>query len=111
MQDILLPLTQDGQRVLTNAQNLAKQYNQPLIDSQFLLLGLLQLSGSQAEAVLRTLHIKLENLTARLAASIKLEARQEQAQVETGFSQGKLNLSPDSTTILNEALTEAQEHG
>ena len=59
MQDMVLPLTQDGQRVLTNAQRLAKKYNQPVVDSQFLLLGLLQLSGCQAEAVLRTLHIKL----------------------------------------------------
>lgn len=111
MQATIVPLTQDGQRVLTKAQHLARQYNQPAIDSQFLLLGLLQLSGCQAEAVLRTLHIKLENLTARLAASIKLEARQEQAQLATGLSRGKLDLSPDSTAILNEAFSEAQQHG
>jgi Zn-dependent protease len=111
MQDLLSPLTRDGQRVLTSAQQIAKRHNQPVIDSEVLLLSLLQLSGSQAEEVLRTLHIKLENLIARLAASIKLNSRQEQAQPESGFSHGKFNLSADSTAILQEAFAEAQQHG
>lgn len=111
MQDILSPLTRDGQRVLSSAQQIAKQHNQAVIDSEVLLLGLLQLSGSQAEAVLRTLHIKLEKLIARLSASIKLRSRHEQVLTESGFSYGKFNLSADSTAILQEAFAEAQQHG
>lgn len=110
MQELLSPLTRDGHRVLTNARRISKQYNQPIIDSDVLLLGLLQLSGSQAEGVLRSLHIKLESLIARLEASIKLESRQNQIEME-GLSFGKYNLSQDSTTIFNEALSEAQQHG
>ncbi len=109
MQDLLSPLTRDGRRALTNARRIIKQYNQSVIDSDALLLGMLQLSDSQAEEVLRTLHIKLENLITRLAASIKLESRQDQNQVE-GLNFGKYNLSQDSVTIFNEALSEAQQH-
>lgn len=110
MQDILSPLTRDGRRALTNAQQVIKQHNQPVVDSDALLLGVLQLSGSQAEEVFRTLHIKLDNLISRLEASLKLESRQNQIQLEE-FKVGKYNLSQDSTTILNEALSEAQQHG
>lgn len=111
MPDLFTPLTRDGRSVLTTAQRTAKHYHQPVIDSEVLLLSLLQLSGSQAEGVLRILHIKLENLIARLSASIKLESREEQVGVEPGVSLGKISLSADSTAILNEALAEAQQHG
>jgi Zn-dependent protease len=110
MHELLSPLTRDGHRVLTNAQHIAQRHNRPVIDSEVLLLGLLQLPGSQAEAVLRTLHIKLENLIARLSASIKLESRQEQPQTAPALSLNNLNLSVDSTAVLHEALAEAQQH-
>lgn len=111
MPDISFPFTRDGHSVLTNARRIAKQYKQPVVDSDILLLGLLQLSGSQGENVLNSLHIKLENLITRLSASIKLNARREQVQIELGISLGKINFSADSSAIINEALTEAQQHG
>lgn len=111
MPDLLSALTRDGHLVLTTAQRTAHQYHQPVIDSEILLLSLLQLSGSQADGVLKTLHVKLENLIARLSASIKLDSRREQSPIEAGLSLGKINLSAESTTILNEALAEAQQHG
>jgi Zn-dependent protease len=111
MHDLLSPLTRDGHQALTNARRIAGQHNQPVIDSEMLLLGLLHLSGSQAEDVLRSLRLNPEKLTARLSASIKLQARQQQAQTEAEFSRGKIALSADAVAILREALAEAQQHG
>jgi Zn-dependent protease len=110
MQDLLSPLTQDGHRVMVTAGQIAKRHHQPVIDSEILLLGLLTLSGSQAESVLTTFHIKVENLVTRLAASVKLAARQNEPPPEIGFSNRKFKLSTDSTAILTEAMAEAQQH-
>lgn len=112
MQELLPLLTRDGQQVFSRAKQMSKQYNQPDIDSDVLLLALLQLSGSQTEGVLRALRIKVENLTARLLASIKLQSRQTQLYLEIGNSPDKAttDLSTESMAIFKEARAEAQEN-
>ena len=111
MTDLLASLTRDGRRALGNAKRIAKEYDQPFIDSEGLLLGLLQLSGSQAETVLETLHIRPEMLTARLAASIKLNAKQTsvQAAPET-VGLDNFTLTTGCRDILLAASNEGQQY-
>ncbi len=110
MSDLLAPLTPDGRRALHNARGLAKKHKQKTITPDHLLLGLLQLSGSQAETVLEQLRLNLPNLKARLEAYLKLGAGQTQPEVEVGYTKGRLKLSLDATAVLQEAAAEAQEN-
>ncbi len=95
------PLTRNAQAALNNARRIAEQNGQPSIDSLALLLALLQLPKSQVAAVLLSLKVKVENLVARVSATIKLEA----GQAVTG-----LELSAENESILNESLAEMKDH-
>ncbi len=102
------PLTRNAQVALNNAGRIAEQNQQPSIDSLALLLALLQLPESQVLAVLKSLKVKVENLAARVSATIKLEARQVVAGSE-GKGSG-LNLSVENEFILSESLAEIKDH-
>jgi len=95
-------LTRDAQQVITQANRIAKQHRQPVVDSDVLLLGLLRLSSSQTETVLRELRINSENLITRLSASIKLQAQEEQKQIEAGLTHKRITFSADVATILTQ---------
>lgn len=112
MPDLLPPLTPDGQRVLTNANHIAKQHSATGIDSEMLLLALLQLTGCQAEQTLQTSGLRVENLITRLAASIKMTARQAQPHSEMEQVQaGRFTLSLEARDGLSAAWDESQHHG
>jgi Zn-dependent protease len=103
------PLARDGQLVITNAKRIASQNNQPSVDSLTLLLALLQLPKSQAQDMLKSLNVKVENLVARLSATIILEARQAGISPDTNRSDA--NLSVESESILDESFAEMKLHG
>lgn len=102
------PLTRTAQTALNHAKRIAQQNGQPSIDSLALLLALLQLPDSQAQAVLRSLKVRVENLMARVAATIKLEAGQPGPGAEE--KRGKLGLSAENEVVLYESLTEMNDH-
>jgi Zn-dependent protease len=102
------PLSRNAQVALNNARRIAEQNGQPSIDSLALLLALLQLPKSQVSAVLTSLKVRVENLAARVSATIKLEAGQ--AVVGIGEKRSGLNLSVESESILSESLAEMKSH-
>lgn len=110
MSDLLEPLTRDGNRAVKNARRIAKKHKQKVIEPEHLLLGLLQVSGSQAETILADLRVRPDELRNRLAASIKLAARGNRPPPEIGYSGRGLKLSSESAAILSEAAAEAQAH-
>ena len=114
MSNLLSQFTTDGQRVLKNARRIAKKHKQPIIAPEHLLMGLLQLPGSQGESSLEALRVNLDNLKTRLAASIKLNARQQPeeqpGELQIGYAQGGIKLSQDSKIIVDEAIAEAKEN-
>jgi len=109
MQNISSPLARDGQLAIANAKRIAEQNNQPSVDSLTLLLALLQLPKSQALDMLKSINVKVENMVARLSATIKLEARQ--AGINPDAKRNDANLSVESESILNESFAETQLHG
>ncbi len=98
------PLTHNMQVALNNARRIAEQNRQPSIDSLALLLAVLQLPKSQIPALLTHLKVRVDNLTARVSATIKLEAGE--AAVGTG---GGVTLSADIESVLRESLAEMKE--
>jgi Zn-dependent protease len=102
------PLTRTAQTALNHAKRIAQQNGQPSIDSLALLLALLQLPDSQAQAVLKSLKVRVENLMARLSATIKLEAGQSSTGAEGKRSE--LDLSAENEAVLYESLTEMNDH-
>jgi Zn-dependent protease len=101
------PLTRNAQTALKNAARIAEQHQQPSVDSLALLLALLQLPNSQARAVLTSLRVKVENLAARVSATIKLETQQTSAGL-VGRRSG-LNLDVENESILNESFVEMKD--
>ena len=105
MQNPLSLLSHDGKKALANARRIAEQHNLPSVDSEALLLAALQAPASPARDALAALNVKVENMVARLSATIKLDARQADAR------SGEAQLSTDSVVILDEARAEAELHG
>jgi ATP-dependent Clp protease ATP-binding subunit ClpA len=93
---------------MDNARRIAQQHRQPSIDSLALLLALLQLPNSQALEILRSLKVRVENLVARLSATIKLEAVQPGTGAEE--KRGTLELSAESESVLYESHMEMNDH-
>ncbi|MBI3151565.1 MAG: hypothetical protein HYZ21_05500, partial [Chloroflexi bacterium] len=109
MQNTSSPLTRDGQLAINNARRIAEQNKQSSVDSLTLLLALLQVPNSQAQALLKSLNVKVESLLARLSATIKLEAGQAGAGAEV--RRNGVNLSVESESILSESSVEANHLG
>jgi hypothetical protein len=101
------PLTRNAQTALKNAARIAEQYQQPSVDSLALLLALLQLPNSQVPSVLTSLRVRVENLAARVSATIKLEAQQTSAGLD-GKRSG-LNLAVENESILSESFVEMKD--
>ncbi len=101
------PLTRTGKLALDHARRIAQQYGQPSIDSLALLLALLQLPNSQALAILKSLKVKVENLAARLSATIKLEAGQPGTDAEG--KRGSPDLSAENESVLYESHVEMND--
>ncbi|HMX20097.1 MAG TPA: Clp protease N-terminal domain-containing protein, partial [Anaerolineales bacterium] len=103
------PLTRNAQTALNNAKRIAEQNGQSSVDSLALLLALLQLPRSQVAAVLMVLKVRVENLIARVSATIKLEAGQ--AATGSGEKRGGLGLSAETESIMSESIVEMKEQG
>lgn len=101
------PLTRSAQTALNNAGRIAEQNRQPSIDSLALLLALLQLPEAQVAAVLKSLKVRVENLVARVSATIMLEAGQTILGAEV--KRGALALSTENESILNESVLEMKD--
>jgi Zn-dependent protease len=102
------PLTRAAQTALHHAKRIAQQNGQSSIDSLALLLALLQLPNSQVQAVLRSLKVKVDNLIARVSATIKLEMQQPGPGAEG--KRGPLDLSAENESILYESRIEMEDH-
>ncbi|HNO92822.1 MAG TPA: Clp protease N-terminal domain-containing protein, partial [Anaerolineales bacterium] len=93
----------ESQLALDQARRIAEGNKLPFVDSLMLLLTLLQLKNSRVQALLKSLNVRVDNLTARIVATIKLEAK-EILQV----SEGKPVLSSECETVLALASEEVQ---
>ncbi len=102
------PLTRTTQTALKDAGRIAQQNGQPSIDSLALLLALLQLPESQASLILKSLKVKVENLVARLSATIKLEAGEPGLSAEEKRSSPELSVENES--VFDEAFVEMSAH-
>ena len=96
----------ESQLALDQARRIAEGNKLPFVDSLMLLLTLLQLKNSRVQALLKSLNVRVDNLTARIVATIKLEAK-EILQV----SEGKPVLSSECETVLALASAEMQLAG
>ena len=101
------PLTRTAQAALNNAKRIAEQHGQSSVDSLALLLALLQLPKSQVAAVLKFLKVRVDNLAARVSATIKLEA--QQAGLGSEAKRGELVLSAESESAFNESFAEMKD--
>lgn len=99
------PLARDAQSAIDQAARIAENNKQPLTDSLMLLLALLHLPNSQAQAVLKPLNVKVDNLAARSLAIIKLDAKQ--AQQNTSGS----SLTDELEHVLSASLEEMKSQG
>lgn len=107
MPTISHPLTRTAQAALNFAKRIAEQNGQPSVDSLALLLALLQQPKSQASAVLKSLKVRVDNLAARVSATIKLEAQQAGSGAEA--KRGGLDLSAESESVFSESLSEMKD--
>lgn len=106
MSNLPYPLTRDSRLAMDRAGRIAEQNKQGSIDSLMLLLALLQLPNSQAQAVLRSLNVKVDTLAARISATIKLET--QQAVLLSGT---KINLKSECVSVLDASFAEAKQTG
>lgn len=100
------PFARESQLALDQARRIAEGNKLPFVDSLMLLLTLLQLKNSRVQALLKSLNVRVDNLAARIVATIKLEAK-EILQV----SEGKPVLSSECETVLALASEEMQLAG
>jgi len=107
MSNTSYPLTHNMQVALNNARRIAEQNRHPSIDSLALLLALLQLPKSQVPALLTHLKVRVDNLTARVSATIKLEAGE--AAVSSEGTRSGATLSADTESVLRESLNEMKD--
>ena len=96
----------ESQLALDQARRIAEGNKLPFVDSLMLLLTLLQLKNSRVQALLKSLNVRVDNLAARIVATIKLEAK-EILQV----SEEKPVLSSECETVLALASEEMQLAG
>lgn len=107
MLNIAYPLTRDSQLAIDRAGRIAEQNKQQSIDSLMLLLALIQLPNSQVQAILRSLNVKVENLAARISATLSLEAK----QVALLSGMKHINLTGECEAVLNMSFAEAKQNG
>lgn len=103
------PLSNNAQAAFNYAKNIAQKNGQEEIDSLALLLALLQLPKSQALIVLQHLKVKVDNLVARVSATIKIEVQEAGSGSEK--KRKELNLSAENESVLNESSLEMHNHG
>lgn len=101
------PFTRESQLAIDQARQHAEKNQQSDVNSLMILLALLRLKNSRMQAVLRSLNVKVENLAARIEATIKLET-------ETPMPNSKakpVDLTAESETVLNASFGEMQQSG
>ena len=101
------PLARHAQTALRNAGRIAEQNHQPAVDSLALLLALLQLPGSEVLSILTALKVRVDNLAARVSATITLEAKQTPAG--PAVRGGGLDPAVETESILSESLIEMKD--
>ncbi|MCL4271523.1 MAG: site-2 protease family protein [Anaerolineales bacterium] len=103
------PLTRASQTAIDRAGRIAEQHKQPSLDSLTLLLALLQLPNSQVSAVLTPLHVKVENLAARIVATLKLDAKQ--STLDASAKRAGVNFTAEAEDVLNASSVEMDHQG
>ncbi|MFN8398682.1 MAG: Clp protease N-terminal domain-containing protein [Anaerolineales bacterium] len=100
------PFTRESQSALDQARRIAEGNKLPFIDSLMLLLTLLQQKNSRVQTLLKSLNVRVDNLAARIVATIKLDVK-EILQI----SDDKPVLSAECEKVLASAFTEMQRVG
>jgi len=102
MQKMPHPLSRESRQAIDQARRIANDNQQAAIDSLMILLALLQIKNSRVQHVLQLLKVKVENLVSRIAATIKLESK------ENALHQGEAEMTAEGEAVLNAALLEMQ---
>jgi Zn-dependent protease len=93
---------------LNHAQNLAKQFNHPIITPEHVLLGLLQIPDCQAVLALEALKVDVNAITQQIESFCKSQ-REFEDDMQTEAS--KLSLSPKTKMIIEKAVDETRSNG
>ncbi len=104
-----LMLAQDGMNVLIAARAIAAGHGHTMLNSQHILLGILETPGSLGERVLESFPIKLDQLKTRLWAYIRLDAGKNQEPYGGEFF--GFALTEDGAKAMAATVDEAQEQG
>jgi Zn-dependent protease len=96
------PLSRESRQAMDQAKRIADGDKQPFVDSLMILLALLRLRNSRTQYVLRSLNVKVENLTSRIIATIKLESKDGMS-----YSTEKV-MTSEGESVLNAAFNEMQ---
>ncbi len=97
------PFSRESQFAVDHARRIAEGYKLPSNDSLILLLALLQLRNSRVQSLLHALNVKVENLAARITATLKLETKQAVSGVK--------DPAVEYDAVLNASLAEMQARG
>lgn len=103
-----LPVHQDLEKSLAQAQKLAKEHGQQYIDTDVLLLALLTSEHLMVRALLRKSGVNVENMEARLLAMLKLDAKSAPAQ-EHSSQFGRHQVTAATNDVLYEANAAATQ--
>ena len=101
------PYTRESQTAFDQARRIAEHNKLPSVDSLMLLLALVQLKNSRVQAVLKSLNVKVENLSARITATIKLEVQQAIQNSEMKRAAPTI----ECEAVMSASLTEMQRNG
>lgn len=101
------PFARTSQLALDQARHMAESNKLPFVDSLMLLLALLQSKNSRVQALLRSLNVRVENLAARIVATIKLEAKEILQLSETK----QAGLTSECDAVLQASFKEMQSAG
>src|SRR3954451_15082219 len=92
-----VPLSDGARKVLEQAQQEARTLNQEFVSTEHMLLAILQISGTQAQRILRQHHVDRDALRSQLLSVLPIG---ENEPVVTG----NLPLSPKAQRSLQSAL-------
>ena len=101
------PFARTSQLALDQARHMAESNKLPFVDSLMLLLALLQSKNSRVQALLRILNVRVDNLAARIVATIKLEAKEILQLSETK----RAGLTSECDSVLQASFNEMQSAG
>jgi Zn-dependent protease len=104
-----LLLAQDGLHVLVTARSIAAAHGHQFLNTNHILLGILETPGSLGAQVLERFPIKIEQMKSRLWAYIRLDSGEDKEPYGGEFY--GFALSEDGARAMAEAVAEGEEQG